>query len=116
MVQSVEPVYEEQMVQPTESVYEEQMVQPVESVYEEQMVQPVEPLYNTQMDNNQNSMINENPNAQISLRQNDYEEEKNLDNYNVENIKLTENKSLMFVLGLGIVILVAIFVLPYLFY
>ena len=94
-------------VQPVESTYEEATVQPVEPAYEEATVQPVKPIEDE-------SYVNENPNAQVNLMKGEEEETHHVEY--VSNEKITDNKSLMFVLVIGLVILVAIFVLPMLLY
>ena len=106
-VQPVEPTYEEATVQPVEPTYEEATVQPVEPAYEEATVQPVKPIEDE-------SYVNENPNAQVNLMKGEEEETHHVED--VSNEKITDNKSLMFVLVIGLVILVAIFVLPMLLY
>ncbi len=60
------------------------------------------------------SYVNENPNAQVNLMKGEEEETHHVED--VSNEKITDNKSLMFVLVIGLVILVAIFVLPMLLY
>ena len=106
-VQAVEPTYEEAIVQPVEPTYEEAIVQPVEPTYEEATVQPVKLIEDE-------SYVNENPNAQVNLMKGEEEENHHVED--VSNEKITDNKSLMFVLVIGLVILVAIFVLPMLLY
>ena len=106
-VQTEEPTYEEATVQPEEPTYEEATVQPVEPAYEEATVQPVKPIEDE-------SYVNENPNAQVNLMKGEEEETHHVED--VSNEKITDNKSLMFVLVIGLVILVAIFVLPMLLY
>ena len=106
-VQAVEPTYEEATVQAVEPAYEEATVQPVEPAYEEATVQPVKPIEDE-------SYVNENPNAQVNLMKGEEEETHHVEY--VSNEKITDNKSLMFVLVIGLVILVAIFVLPMLLY
>ena len=106
-VQPVEPAYEEATVQPVEPTYEEVTVQPEESKYEEATVQPVKPIEDE-------SYVNENPNAQVNLMKGEEEEIHHVEDASSE--KITDNKSLMFVLVIGLVILVAIFVLPMLLY
>lgn len=98
-VQNDMPTYENQ--ETTENIdvqTEEQM-----PVYEE--VKPVEPL---QQENNE---FLEHPDAKIELI-NEQKPEKNVDT-KVEPIKLSDNKSLTFVIIVGIIILVAILLLPY---
>ena len=106
-VQPVEPTYEEATVQAVEPTYEEATVQAVEPAYEEATVQPVKPIEDE-------SYVNENPNAQVNLMKGEEEETHHVED--VSNEKITDNKSLMFVLVIGLVILVAIFVLPMLLY
>ena len=106
-VQPEEPTYEEVTVQPEEPTYEEATVQPEEPTYEEATVQPVKPIEDE-------SYVNENPNAQVNLMKGEEEETHHVED--VSNEKITDNKSLMFVLVIGLVILVAIFVLPMLLY
>ena len=102
----VEPTYEVPTVEPVESTYEVPTVEPVESTYEVPTVEPVEPT-------SENAIINENPNAQINLMSNgDSESEEIKNDVNIGKINLRENKSLMFALVIGAIILVAIFILP----
>lgn len=105
-VQPVESTTDEATVQTEEPTYEEATVQPVEPAYEEATVQPVKPIEDE-------SYVNENPNAQVNLMKGEEEETHHVED--VSNEKITDNKSLMFVLVIGLVILVAIFVLPMLF-
>ena len=106
-VQPEEPTYEEATAQSEEPTYEEATVQPVEATYEEPTVQPVKPIEDE-------SYVNENPNAQVNLMKGEEEEIHHVEDASSE--KITDNKSLMFVLVIGLVILVAIFVLPMLLY
>ena len=94
-------------VQPVESTTDEATVQTEEPTYEEATVQPVKPIEDE-------SYVNENPNAQVNLMKGEEEETHHVED--VSNEKITDNKSLMFVLVIGLVILVAIFVLPMLLY
>ena len=106
-VQPVESTTDEATVQTEEPTYEEATVQPVEPAYEEATVQPVKPIEDE-------SYVNENPNAQVNLMKGEEHETHHVEY--VSNEKITDNKSLMFVLVIGLVILVAIFVLPMLLY
>ena len=102
----VEPTYEVPTAEPVEPTYEVPTVEPVESTYEVPTVEPVEPT-------SENAIINENPNAQINLMSNgDSESEEIKNDVNIGKINLRENKSLMFALVIGAIILVAIFILP----
>ncbi|MBP3765774.1 MAG: hypothetical protein J6G98_01145 [Bacilli bacterium] len=86
-------------------------VQP-EPVYEDTTVDnevsygPValEPAYSTE--------VNEHPTAVVSLNNNYEEENENVKLEDIPNIKLSDNKSLKFVLIIGIIIFVAIMLLP----
>ncbi len=98
-VQNDMPTYENQdEIENTDVQTEEEI-----PVYEE--VKPVEPL---QQENNE---FLEHPDAKIELKKEE-KIEKN-DNTKVESIKLSDNKSLTFVIIVGIIILVAILLLPY---
>lgn len=62
----------------------------------------------------ENNEILENPNAQIKL-QNEVEEQiSNKEIEELKGVKLKDNSSLMFVLVLGIIFMIAIFLIPYL--
>ena len=80
-------------------------VEPVEYTTDE--VQPVSVETNYEA-------LNEHPDAVVSLNNNSNEEEKEeVKLEDVPPVKLGDNKSLKFVLIIGIIILVAIFFLPY---
>ena len=92
--------------EPVEPTYEVPTAEPVEQTFEVPTAEPVEPT-------SENAIINENPNAQINLKSNgDSESEEIKNDVNIGKINLRENKSLMFALVIGAIILVAIFILP----
>ena len=105
-VEPVEPTNEVPTAEPVESTYEVPTVEPVEPTNEVPTVEPVEST-------SENTIINENPNAQINLMSNgDSKSEEIKNDVNIGKINLRENKSLMFALVIGTIILVAIFILP----
>lgn len=85
--------------------YEEPTIEQEDPSYEDK-VEPVKPLPDYEEPN-------EHPNGKIVLKK-EKEEEKEL--VDVGDFKLTDNKSLMFVIVVGIIIFVAIMILPKLFY
>lgn len=131
-VQPVEPVVEEPQpvydnVQPVNEVPSYDSVQPVQPVVEEVQPVAVEPVYdnvdtvneetqNTTVTTKTSSDINENPNAKIAFGTNTNDENENfkITNDDIKDIRksLKENSSLKFVLFMGILILIAIMLLP----
>ena len=98
-----EPINEVPTVEPVEQTYEVPTEEPVEPTNEVPTVEPT----------SENAIINENPNAQINLMSNgDSKSEEIKNDVNIGKINLRENKSLMFALVIGTIILVAIFILP----
>ena len=99
-------------VEPVEPTYEVPTAEPVESTYEVPTAEPTNEVPTVEP-TSENAIINENPNAQINLMSNgDSESEEIKNDVNIGKINLRENKSLMFALVIGTIILVAIFILP----
>jgi hypothetical protein len=107
---NVEPTIEqpkEEQVEPVQPL--EETLEPVEPevpTYEEPVVKPVEPLPDYEEPN-------EHPDGKIVLNK-EKEEEPKLED--VGDIKLSDNKSLMFVILIGIIIFIAIMAIPSLFF
>ncbi len=101
----VEPVIEQNTV---EQPYVEPVVE--QNAIEQPYVEPVvEEQHNIQQTNYN---YEENPIGQIKLSKEIETENVINNNENMPKIKLSDNKSLMFAIVMGIIILVAIFVLP----
>ena len=116
-----EPVYTEQQPVEPEPVYTEQQSVESESVYTEQTTVEPEPVYteqqsvNVQSSNKDEDKFIEHPDGKIVLnRETESETPTFVDDG--EPIRITDNKSLMFMFAIGAIILVAIFVIPMIFF
>jgi len=125
-VEPVAPVSQEPVISEVNNVFGENVIETVQEtvapevpVYNEP-VEPVKPVELAEITENSNEVNNynpmEHPDAKIVLKK-EVEETKEIDP-ELEDVKIMKelvgNKSLLFVLGLGIVLLVVIFALPYL--
>ena len=127
--QSVEPV--QNVVQPmyTEEVPVYQPVEPVQEAVQEQ-VQSVEPTYTEETPvyqqpivdqtgsntyNISQTELNEHPDGKIVLNKNTEIEEEPTEKVklSLNDLNLKENKTLMFVLGIGLILFIGIILLPF---
>ena len=96
--------YPEAVTEPVETVYPEAVTEPVETVYPEAVIESakVSTQYNE---------FGEHPSGKIVLNSSK-EEQEELDSNDLVPIKLTDNKSLMFVFMIGLIIFIVIMLLP----
>lgn len=108
----ITPVYEEAPVETYNDVSTEE-VKPVEPlpIYEEAPVEVYDGETITKVEDKKDYSYNENPMAQIKLNNEEVEEEQ-IDPKDIK-VDIKGNKSLWYVLGLGLFLLVVILVLPY---